>query len=287
MLLSMGSIGYAKTGDVIGYALQTDIVAEINGAQIPSYNVDGYTYIVAEDLADYGFNVKWDAKDRMLEITRKYSVRDIYTTYKKPYVSKSNVGKRAHNILETDIYASLSRYYIYYYDVYEEWEKAYNINGRTIIPFDRLDIFGNVKWDPNARKISLDIPGVNNAGGSQKTSWDIKNDYSNRATVIEVESYKRGQTAFTQLEMNMSSGLEYRTWDVLLNEIYQYLRTYLPAGEFEKLKQEQIKWISEKENAIEAERNGYGSGSIAPLMANSTGTRYTKERCYYLMSLIK
>ena len=57
------SVSALSPGDPMGWVLYTDIVAYINGVPIHSYNIEGYTYVVAEELADYGFHVTWDDQD--------------------------------------------------------------------------------------------------------------------------------------------------------------------------------------------------------------------------------
>ncbi|MBQ4528661.1 MAG: hypothetical protein II998_11395 [Clostridia bacterium] len=148
--LPMSSSAY-KIGDTIGYALTTDIVATINGYHIPSYNVDGYTYIVAEDLSYYGFSVNYDNYSRSLSVTRDYSQSWVSKSYVKPFVLASSVGNRAHNLLYTDIKTYLDRNYT----------PSYNINGQTIISFDALRAYGDVLYDNNKREISLTIAGLN------------------------------------------------------------------------------------------------------------------------------
>jgi len=63
-------------------------------------------------------------------------------------------------------------------------------------------------------------------------------------------------------------------YDKLLNEIYAYLRENMSNSEFKKLKKDEIKWIKLKEKAI--------ARSDDKLIA----AKYTKERCYYLISLL-
>ena len=88
-----------RNGDVIGYSLTTDIIAQINGYDIASYNYRGNTYLIAEDLADYGFDVSYNNNTRTLYVTRDYSVSQIFSTYKKLPVSQKDVGKKAFNLL--------------------------------------------------------------------------------------------------------------------------------------------------------------------------------------------
>lgn len=56
--------------EVIGEVLSTDIVTFIDGSPIKSYNYNDYTYVVAEDLRNYGFAVDWNADARSLNISR-------------------------------------------------------------------------------------------------------------------------------------------------------------------------------------------------------------------------
>ena len=67
------SVSAAKVGDVVGYAVPTDIVATINGYMLESYNVNGYTYICAEDLRYYGFDVVFDYNTKTLSVKRNAS----------------------------------------------------------------------------------------------------------------------------------------------------------------------------------------------------------------------
>ncbi len=94
-------------------------------------------------------------------------------------------------------------------------------------------------------------------------------------------------TAMTQVDINQESGVVFQKWDMLLNEVYQYLKTIMTDSEFALLYEEEIAWIGEKEAAIEAAGAEWGGGSGEPMARNMTAIEYTKARCYYLISLIK
>ena len=75
---------------------------------------------------------------------------------------------------------------------------------------------------------------------SEKTVQSTaKDDYYSRAKNIEdyVDSLDYGM--MNQHEINQASVDEYEKWDGLLNDVYQYLKSTLPASEFEALKEEQ------------------------------------------------
>ncbi len=151
ILVASIPVGAYRVGDVVGYALTTDIAATINGYDIPSYNVDGYTYIVVEDLRYYGFYVNYDNASRSLSVSRDYSQSWVAKTYSKPSVLPHEVGAKAYSLLYTDIKTYLDGYYTH----------SYNINGQTIIRFDALSAYGAVSYDNGKREISLNLSGLN------------------------------------------------------------------------------------------------------------------------------
>ena len=192
----------AKVGDVIGYAQPTDIVATINGYQLESYNVDGYTYICVEDLRYYGFNVNYDNASRSLSVTRNgaTSIDPQRANPKFWSIGSSNTKKK---ILYTDIVTYINGSYV----------PSCNINGQTIIKFNNLAAYGAVSYADYKREISLNIynMGFNptamlaaslndqkgDSNASWKTYWRAKGDvlvyvavarsYMNSATI---EYYK-------------------------------------------------------------------------------------------------
>lgn len=129
-----------------GYTLYTDIIASINQYNITSYNIDGYTAVVAEDLRDYGFDVEWKPDERALYITRNNS-NTIASTYIAPIIPKSQVGKRACDVLNTDIKTYING----------DLVTSYNIDGRTIIYFADLDVFGEVVYSDETRTLQLSV----------------------------------------------------------------------------------------------------------------------------------
>ena len=149
-----------QIGDVIGSSLTTDIVAQINGYDIASYNYQGYTYVVAEDLANYGFSVQYDNSTRSLGVYRNYGVTNIYSSYTKPKVSSNDIGKVAYKLLYTDIATYLDGTYV----------NSYNIDGKTIICFNDLAGYGTINYDNNSRKLTLDIPGIAKKPASSYTA---------------------------------------------------------------------------------------------------------------------
>lgn len=136
---------------VVDYALYTDIVAKINGHPLRSYNISGYTAVVAEDLRGYGFEVVWNGAERTLRITRALmdgepETPTVWPDY-TPEPLTHKIGTRAKPVYETDIVTYAAG----------EPAEAFNINGETLVFVDSLSPFGNVVWHPDERVIELTL----------------------------------------------------------------------------------------------------------------------------------
>ena len=168
------SANAVKVGDVIGYAQPTDIVATINGYMLESYNVNGYTYICAEDLRYYGFNVVFDYNTKILSVKRNSSYQ-INPQVANPKFWSIGSKKSNTSILYTNIVTYVNDSYV----------ASCNINGQTIINFSELSRFGSVNYNNNKREISLDLAGVNrnplaDFAAQNEASFNKSNDWSAR-----------------------------------------------------------------------------------------------------------
>ena len=63
------SRGDASIGTVLGHYYVTDIVTYLDGTPITSYNIGGRTYIHAEEMRSFGYEVLWNPSQRTLSIT--------------------------------------------------------------------------------------------------------------------------------------------------------------------------------------------------------------------------
>ena len=114
-----------------------------------------------------------------------------------------------------------------------------------------------------------------------------KETFEQRAAAIESYESTASANAYTQQEINIATYNIFEKWDALLNDVYQHLKSTLPASEFKALKNDELAWIKEKDAAIEREAAEWEGGSAEAMIRNSVATNYTKERCYYLISLVK
>lgn len=146
----------ADAAQITGYYCNTDIVAYVSGAPIRSYNINGWTGIVAEDLVKYGFDVVYDNDARHLSVI--WADRPVTADY-VPAVNTKPIGSRAGNIYKTDITVSLEswsdRMYANTSPRFSKPVSGWNIGGQTILLIDELLVFGSVVWDAQARTISF------------------------------------------------------------------------------------------------------------------------------------
>jgi uncharacterized protein YecT (DUF1311 family) len=117
---------------------------------------------------------------------------------------------------------------------------------------------------------------------------DIPDDYL--ALVEEQSNLLKAalqQDTLKQSEMNMLSQQLYELWDGVLNDLWSKLQSSLPDEAFDKLLDEQIQWIEDKEAAIEEAGKDFAGGSLYPLITNGEAAAITEARVYELYELWK
>lgn len=138
----------------------------------------------------------------------------------------------------------------------------------------------------------------NEMSGDQEKNKAVKENSNDNTTVQESKKqiYKKklddiqaglkdleGLYAGNTIEMKSAASQEYERWDKALNEIYGVLKQQLPANDMSKLKEEQIKWISDRDAKAKEESLEYQGGTAEQLIYTSSLAKTTKERCYELV----
>ena len=146
VLLMSASYAYA---DGLGYVKETDIVTFIDLCPIESFNYKGNTFVIAEALSKYGFDVAWDGDARTLDITRR---ERNFTPYVSDFINvqKENVTfKDIFKVYQTDIKTYING----------NLAESYNIFGTTIVSVDAVGEYGGgiVKYDDEKRRLDVCI----------------------------------------------------------------------------------------------------------------------------------
>lgn len=174
--------------DDLGYVTQTDIVSFIDYSPIESYNYKNKTYVVAEDLMNYGFDVVWNNERRELTIDRKeYS----FTPYISDFVNEVKVTPTFEPLFK--VYPTDIKTY-----VNGELAESYNIYGRTVVNIDFLYHWGNCIYDDTQRKYEVrilekEIEGMEERNETVDESTDY---YKYIKTTSEKGLYKDGKLIY-------------------------------------------------------------------------------------------
>ena len=88
----------------------------------------------------------------------------------------------------------------------------------------------------------------------------------------------------TTLDMREAASIEYTSWDDLLNEVYGVLQEQLSKEEMDKLREEQIEWLTIRDSKAEESAKEFEGGTMEPLAYTTSLAQSTKERCYELIS---
>lgn len=165
-----------------GDLLETDIGAYINGCKIPSYNVNGYTAIVAEDLISYGFDVLWNSTARTVTVSKSTDTE--FSGILLTEGESVQVGKKVGAAYFTDIRTFVNGITVL----------SYNIGGKTAIFFDALKMFGTVNFDEASRSVTCSIDGLSYKKPLVTITDSEKNDdiYVSVPTGTTAEYYSNG-----------------------------------------------------------------------------------------------
>jgi len=131
-------------GEPIGVVLHTDIRVFIDAIEIEGFNINDYTYVVAEDLVAFGMDVAWDGDTSSL-----YIVRGSFNTEPpKVDANQNHPGSFAFFFVHTEIVTYIDGNLV----------QSFNVDGRTVVRVDDLAAaFGNVFWDERNRLVLLHL----------------------------------------------------------------------------------------------------------------------------------
>lgn len=167
----LGKAGAATVGAVVNHTLHTDIATYINHYPIKSYNIDGYTSVVAEDLVHYGFDVKWVATEKALFITRGTATE--ITPVGTVYADTTPVGTPYLDVYESDIKTFVDGKQV----------PSFNVGGRTIIGIDTLSVFGDVVWQADIKSVKVWLQGLPSTDFAYLPVEEARETYPNTGIV--------------------------------------------------------------------------------------------------------
>jgi len=189
LIVVTGTIGFAspQIGDKIDDVLYTDIVTEINGQEVESFNINGSTAIYVTQATKLGYDVIWNGDKRLVTVKNNPSKNPLY---KEVEVSQESaldyaIGDKINDVLYTDIMTEINGKSV----------ESFNINGSTAIYVSALrDTGASVEWQGDTRRVI-----ISNVSNSQSEAiiknriasfnalhlgWDNGKDYEALANIV-------------------------------------------------------------------------------------------------------
>lgn len=135
--------------------------------------------------------------------------------------------------------------------------------------------------------VSESAPSVENTP-EQITRSNLYQQAQTEIALIEVRDAQLNSnlTYESQAEMNQDSGELYTIWDDELNVIWGYLKQSLDSASMDALTQDEINWISTKEQAMNEAEAEFAGGTMAIANRNMKGYEMTKARVYELANML-
>lgn len=94
----------------------------------------------------------------------------------------------------------------------------------------------------------------------------------------EIDNEITTNTLLDQATLNQLAYEEYDMWDVLLNQMWAYLGETLDEDNMNSLRDEQQKWIREKEASMKEAGADFEGGTMQPMIEYSSGATITRQR---------
>lgn len=125
----------------------------------------------------------------------------------------------------------------------------------------------------------------NQESSNKKQGPLSKKKYIDKLNSIEAGIKKDFPSSYsdTTIKMKEALGQAYKRWDDALNDIYGDLKNELKADVMKELKNEQINWITYRDNTAKKESEEFKGGTLEGVQYIDSMGRVTKERCYELV----
>lgn len=126
-----------------------------------------------------------------------------------------------------------------------------------------------------------------NSSLDERNTESTKQIYLNKLNELDAnlkETLEERYASSKTLDMIEAANEEYNQWDYMLNEVYSILEEQLSQEDMDKLREEEINWIKDKELKSKEEADKYKGGSIEPFMELTSLIDSTRKRCYELVN---
>ena len=131
----------------------------------------------------------------------------------------------------------------------------------------------------NSAEASNDVDAVD----KNESPESSKDEYLKKLNKME-EADRNAEAKTTTTEMVEQEEERYRTWDDELNKIYGLLEEQLENDQMDQLREEQRKWVQQRDETAKNSSLKYKGGSMEQLEYVAALASLTRERCYLLVA---
>lgn len=117
---------------------------------------------------------------------------------------------------------------------------------------------------------------------AEATTSEIDEELADIASQSDALEQRMETEDLTQTELNEISAQNYQLWDDELNSIWSRLKETLDDSTMEELTSGERKWISNRDEEMQAAGADYEGGSMQQMVESDKGAELTKERVYEL-----
>src|SRR5690625_352865 len=154
---------------------------------------------------------------------------------------------------------------------------------------------GNTTDNVSSTKSNQEDDAVNQDAHANKEESPETSRNDNEGVESEKEAYLKklndmeeadryAEAGETTSELEEQEEERYKKWDVALNDIYGVLEDQLSTEEMDKLRNEQRRWIENRDETAKEASLKYEGGATETLEYVATQASLTRERCYTLVA---
>lgn len=206
-------VDYFNT-DIPKHIYHTDIITYLDGNEIRSYNVNGRTAIVVEDLRNYGYDVIWNEENRTLNVYEIFENKPIDTDIGKGYITGW--------VPEYNSLIARNTQFVYKIKAKDEEQELNCFDGEyfydIMLPLDETFDFFNIKYSFENNILTIDT-------SEAKTFTEI--DFQERK--VKHNDLQNGSLTYLYIE------------NVVLNKEHTNIYYYATTGHFDMMRTSKYK----------------------------------------------
>ena len=148
---------------------------------------------------------------------------------------------------------------------------------------NQYEVFANSKVKMNNCRVSDNGDMSNVETEADADSSELRRRYNEACDTQKQIDLKFEAGNMDQATMNQTAYEEYSLWDTLLNDIWAYMETSIDEYDMEAIREDELDWIKEKEEAVTAAGAEFEGGSMQPMAESRKAAPITRERVEYLL----